>query len=1170
MNTRFLKILVGIFLLSVLICFTSCEDVSGLISGHTHTFSSWSNDTATCTEEGTQERICSSCKYKETRKTAALGHRIVQYGEKAPSCTEDGNRAYEKCLGCDYTTLVSIPKISHSLIQIEAKAPSCTEVGNEAYEKCENCDYTTYKELPVTDHSYGEWYTEGDYLCTDKVTEYRECEVCEAKESKVTQGFSHTFGEWQGNTATCTENGTEYRLCEKCDFKETRDTYATYHTLSAWYGSTSTCTKRGTEKRDCEICDYSETRSAALKDHEYGEWMNNTATCYKDGTETRACKNCSHTDTRVANAKGHTFVDGVCSECGRDGILVLIENGKANFGVVYTTSSGVPGKRAADSFVAYLREKGVEIADAVSDRDTSAIKNCEIIIGANALNRGTDCSVSDKYLGKDGRTVKFVGDRIIIAGGTEASTLALFDEFTKTKLEITDSLNAIFYLEADRDFAFETLTDYQIDSIKIGSLDLSEYVLITDIGAVSGYDSSDILGFRDSLYDLSGYWLEKGTITSKDFYSHSFIIRSVSDAGSDGFRVYVSGDDFIVECSYANAFNKAFAKFFYENFTVRSGNVTFGESYEYKSNVSVVYYEDFDAVGDGKTCDFNAIYNTHIYANQCGQKVLGKADATYYISAGNFTKTIPVKTNVDFLGATFIVDDTGSNAYKYRELALFTLERDYSAVSLNAAQLVTLAGATPTLDYDATEIPWLVGTLKAKSLVRLINSHHKDFIRHGANQTSGANRMDTFVVDVDGSIAPDTPVAYNFDNVTKVEIYRVDDTPITIENGTFHNICCRAVPDTYHDANNNKKKDDGETIYANKYHSYKRGFKIHRSNVTIEGIVHEMLKEPDIGSYNPSSGYVKDSLHDEFGSRHESYPYYGFLYIVQTYNLNVVDSVLTGHTTYYEDKPATASTGWKVPEPVAMGSYDFVIEYSSNVTFKGVTQPVKTGLGDKRYWGIMSSNGSKNLTFIECEINRFDAHAGFWNATLIDTTIGHSLNVIGGGLLRLSGVIKLTGSNFISLRGDYGSTFKGDMIIENCVYKAYREYNTNQGGKQTTSSYITARVINAGSRGTNVSWNASDPSGAYWLWDFGYTCYMPINVTIDNFKTNATRIFVYNNLPDVIFTYSYDPNNITENSVRYPYQLTKSITFKNMSSDIPICDGSKDKYTKLYSIKINH
>ena len=331
-----------------------------------------------------------------------------------------------------------------------------------------------------------------------------------------------------------------------------------------------------------------------------------------------------------------------------------------------------------------------------------------------------------------------------------------------------------------------------------------------------------------------------------------------------------------------------------------------------------------------------------------------------------------------------------------------------------------------------------------------------------------------------------------------------------------------------------------------------------------------MINEPELGSYNTASGYVKDDLHDEFGSRHESYPYYGFLYVVQTYNLNVVDSVLTGHTTYYEDKPATASTGWKVPDPVAMGSYDFVIEYSSNVTFTNVTQPVKTGLGDKRYWGIMSSNGSKNLSFISCSINRFDAHAGFWNATLKDTTIGHSLNVIGGGTLTLSGVTKLTGANFISLRGDYGSTFRGDMIIENCTHNAYTEYNTNLGQSQSTGSYTTARVINVGTWSSNTGWSDTDPSGAYWLWDFGYTCYMPINVTIDNFKTNARKIYVFNNLPDAIFSYNYDPNNITSTSVRYPYQLTKSITFKNMSKDIPVCAGSASTYKKLNSIEIKH
>ena len=47
--------------------------------------------------------------------------------------------------------------------------------------------------------------------------------------------------------------------------------------------------------------------------------------------------------------------------------------------------------------------------------------------------------------------------------------------------------------------------------------------------------------------------------------------------------------------------------------------------------VNVVYYEDFGAVGDGKTDDFLALKAAHDFANEGGQSVKATPGATYYI-----------------------------------------------------------------------------------------------------------------------------------------------------------------------------------------------------------------------------------------------------------------------------------------------------------------------------------------------------------------------------------------------------------------------------------------------------------------------------------------------------------------------------------------------------------
>ena len=154
------------------------------------------------------------------------------------------------------------------------------------------------------------------------------------------------------------------------------------------------------------------------------------------------------------------------------------------------------------------------------------------------------------------------------------------------------------------------------------------------------------------------------------------------------------------------------------------------------------------------------------------------------------------------------------------------------------------------------------------------------------------------------------------------------------------------------------------------------------------------------------------------------------------------------YATYYEDK-STSST------PVPMGSYDFVLEGSINVSFLRVVQN-GADFCDSKYWGIMASNGVKNLYFKDCEISRYDAHRGFWNGTLENVTLGHSFNVIGGGTLDVRGVTKMVGNKFIDLRSDYGATFEGDILLTNCELKGYSSYNSRNGGKlveMVTSSW---------------------------------------------------------------------------------------------------------------------
>ena len=76
----------------------------------------------------------------------------MQHAAKAPTCTEIGWDAYDRCIRCGYTTRKELPA-QHDLKQHAAKAPTCTEKGWNAYETCSRCDHTTRKELPALNHN---------------------------------------------------------------------------------------------------------------------------------------------------------------------------------------------------------------------------------------------------------------------------------------------------------------------------------------------------------------------------------------------------------------------------------------------------------------------------------------------------------------------------------------------------------------------------------------------------------------------------------------------------------------------------------------------------------------------------------------------------------------------------------------------------------------------------------------------------------------------------------------------------------------------------------------------------------------------------------------------------------------------------------------------------------
>jgi hypothetical protein len=203
---------------------------------------------------------------------------------------------------------------------------------------------------------------------------------------------------------------------------------------------------------------------------------------------------------------------------------------------------------------------------------------------------------------------------------------------------------------------------------------------------------------------------------------------------------------------------------------------------------------------------------------------------------------------------------------------------------------------------------------------------------------------------------------------------------------------------------------------------------------------------------------------------------------------------------------------------VSMGSYDISVNRALNVSFVNCSQT--NDINDSRYWGIMGSNYSKNLVYDSCIFSRFDAHMGVANAKIRNSTMGHmGINVIGSGVLTVENCT-IRGRTLVNLRSDYGSTWQGEFVIRNCTF-------IPAGGKPVSANLI-----------------GGSYSGQH---DFGYTCYMPERITIENLHIDDS-VHPENYQGPAIFS-NFNPEMTDESyKEKFPYVKTREVVLKNVTT----------------------
>ncbi|WCC44465.1 hypothetical protein PJW08_12345 [Tenacibaculum finnmarkense] len=185
-----------------------------------------------------------------------------------------------------------------------------------------------------------------------------------------------------------------------------------------------------------------------------------------------------------------------------------------------------------------------------------------------------------------------------------------------------------------------------------------------------------------------------------------------------------------------------------------------------------VHYSDFGATGDGKTDDINNIYATHKFANKYNLSVKADLGATYYISGKK--RPINILTNTDFGTANFIIDDTEVKDIKSSIFLVSSKEKRFKLKGISS------------LKKNQKKIR---ACLPKNCLVTVKNSNIKHYIRNGANENNGASQTDIFLVKKNGTIDINTPVIWDFDQITKITALPIDEKTFKNNRRLFYNNC---------------------------------------------------------------------------------------------------------------------------------------------------------------------------------------------------------------------------------------------------------------------------------------------------------------------------------------------------------------------------------------------
>ena len=184
-QNKFLGVLAIALSLALTACGNAGEESKPAEECKKHTWGNWEVvQPATCTEDGSQKRVCSVCGKEETKAIKAA-HTWGEWVTTTPAtCQAEGSKERE----------------------------------------CSVCHTKETETIAKTDHQWGEWVDVTAATCTEAGSHKHTCSVCQTEETEAVEALGHDWGEWVDLTpATCTEAGSHKHTCNRCNVEETED-----------------------------------------------------------------------------------------------------------------------------------------------------------------------------------------------------------------------------------------------------------------------------------------------------------------------------------------------------------------------------------------------------------------------------------------------------------------------------------------------------------------------------------------------------------------------------------------------------------------------------------------------------------------------------------------------------------------------------------------------------------------------------------------------------------------------------------------------------------------------------------------------------------------------------------------------------------------------------------